>query len=180
MPAANAAVIYGTVSGLVRWYVHADTDAEIALVTPGAGESLLLVPLATQNVEVTYQAAVNLHTGLTPPDPHCAVMDVTGNVVMIVKADANIDSPGRIHPQGATISNCAGNPLGVGDRWNASLLRWERFYSVVSRSTNIVQSQGWFALINPVPPTALTEYVAPSSYAIGATVPVRIASATAL
>jgi len=166
----NAAVIYGTTSGLVRWYVHADTDAEIAQVTPGQGESLLITPLVTSEPEAAYQAAVNAHTGLTPPDPHCAVLDSGNNVVMVVKADASLVAASTIHPQGASAMQCAGNPVAVADRWNSAVPRWERFYSIVSRATNLVTAQQWLALVNPVPPNAITEYTAPSAFAIGATV----------
>lgn len=174
MASANAAVIYGTVSGLVRWYVHADTDAEIQAVQPGTGESLILVPLATTEPLAAYQAAVNAHTGLTPPDPRCAVLDSGNNVVMTVKGDAALDSASVIHPQGASLMQCGGNPVGVADRWNSAVPRWERFYSVVNRATNIVAAQAWLALVNPVPPNAVTQYTAPSSFPIGATVTPRV------
>lgn len=177
MSAMNAAVVYGAQSGLVRWYVHAETDAEIGQVTPGAGESLLLVPLAMQNAQATYQAAVNAKTGLTPGDPRCAVLDSANNVLLAVLAAPNLDAAARIHPQGASLMPCPNLPVAAGDRWNPAVPQWERFYSVVLKSTNIVTAQAWLALLNPVAPNALTEFVAPGAFAIGATVAAKTAAA---
>ena len=156
--AANVACVYGTQSKILRWAVTADTDAEIAAVAPGAGESLVLIPASNPPYDAACDAAILAATGVMPPDGRAAVLaaaDASGNqaVVDVVVADPNIDDPARLQNPGVALM-ASDVPMKIGDRWNPATAQFERLFSIAAPVTRVVVQQAWLSVVNPISPVA--------------------------
>jgi hypothetical protein len=113
-------VVYASASKMLRRVVAIDgTTMPNATSLVHVGEAMLIAP-AGQNYDLTTTAGLNAikaliqaHTGVAPPDSHCAVVDGTNTVTQIIHADPAIDSF-----SGATLVTCQ-PAVYPGCTWNA-------------------------------------------------------------
>lgn len=95
------AIVYGAVSGGLRYVVAPDSDDELDRVHAKRllpGEAMLTVDLDSVRVgkdgvsDSAIRAALEKYTGKPIPDPRCVVLDALGTVESVVCADPAIDA----------------------------------------------------------------------------------------
>lgn len=85
---ATYGVIYASNSKMIRRVISGSSNL---LGHVGPGESLLTVQAKAAPSVFDAQTAVHAATGQAPLDLTCAVIDATGNVVRLIKADSTFD-----------------------------------------------------------------------------------------
>lgn len=102
MPASKIAIFYATESKMLRGVLVPDDDEHLKRCYAPEGETMLIVDafpgsfidergradLANRQYVVDQ---VIIATGVTPPDPACAVVDDNGMVIGMICADETID-----------------------------------------------------------------------------------------
>lgn len=96
MPATKIAIFISTESKMLRGVLVPDNDEQLALCHAPIGETMLIVPafsgrLDPANLQYVIDKVFEL-TGVTPPNPTCAVVDSTNTVVDLICADEAIDA----------------------------------------------------------------------------------------
>lgn len=103
MPATQIAIYIATESKMIRGVLVPDSDEQLTLCRTPAGETMLIVPAFNGGLfdergvpdPANYQYVIDQvvkATGVTPPDPRCAVVDQSGVVEAMICADPAIDS----------------------------------------------------------------------------------------
>ncbi len=106
MASSSIVIFYATGSKQIRGVLVPDSDEELKALNPKApaGETMLTVPAFVSPQRGIFDPANNQYvidcvtqaTGMTPPDPSCAVVDANGVVEAVIAADETLDAlPGK-------------------------------------------------------------------------------------
>ena len=131
MAATKIGVVYSINQARCRRIIVPDDDSQLVLFqnTLSDGEAMLTYDASLGFDTGTVTDQIRKVTGRDPDDDSCAVVDATGTVVDVVKADASID----VHPDGVVIP--ASQDITVGCMYDANVNAFITPVSIIKSGT---------------------------------------------